>query len=169
MEFMISTLAQGGFSNSQASLYTLLLNEFVYIGITGTSNNTGRSAPLVRLGTHIRKSGSTKSVIWDDIFPKGVVSPELLSVRMISAFVPSPLLASRMEKAVVWRLQERLESGNLRNKYEPGLPVALTTEEQEYVNIFIGRVMVERADWISSQFGTDGEPEPQVQTHDGDE
>jgi len=169
MDFMISTLAPGGFSNTDASLYALFLNEYTYIGITGTSNNTGRSAPCVRLGTHIRKSGSTKSVIWDDIFPNGLVSPDLLSMRMVNAFVPSPLLASRIEKAVIWRLQERFDDGILRNKREPRMPVSLTTDEQEYADTFIGKVLSERTVWIASKFGTDCEHKTSMQQHDGEE
>ncbi|RCS47653.1 hypothetical protein DTL42_14120 [Bremerella cremea] len=167
MEFMVSTLAQGGFANTDPSLYSLLLNEYVYIGITGTSNNTGRNAPFVRLGTHLRKSGSTKSVIWDDILPNKVVSPDLLSVRIVNAFVPSPLTASRIEKAIVWSLQASLEDHILRNRRESGPPTALTSDEQQYADTFISRVLSERTEWIGSKFGT--EQEPTVQRHDGDE
>jgi hypothetical protein len=169
MNFMISTLARGGFANTDASLYALLLNEYVYIGITGTSNNTGRYAPFVRLGTHIRKSGSTKSVIWDDIFANTVVSPAMLSVRMVNGFVPSQLLASRIERAVVWGLQQTLERGIIRNKRVLRLPAALTTPEQEYAGVFMGRVLNERDGWIASQFGTNCEPELSVRQNDGDE
>lgn len=169
MDFMISTLARGGFTNKEASLYALLLNEYVYIGITGTSNDTGRNPPCLRLATHIRKSGNTRSVIWDNIFPNKVVSPELLSLRMVNAFVPSPLLASRIEKAVIWELQKRLDADLLRNKREPVLPASLTTEEQQYADTFIVRVLSERTGWIASKFGTDCEQESSVQTHDGGE
>lgn len=168
MDFMISTLAIGGFSSAEVSLYALLLNEYVYIGITGTSNNTGRSAPYERLGTHIRKSGTTKSAIWDDIFPNGIISPELLSVRMINVFVPNHLLTSRIERAIVWQLQERLEDGIVRNKRELRLPDSLTTPEREYADVFIGRVMSERDGWIASKFGTHCEPAISLRQHDGD-
>jgi hypothetical protein len=169
MDIMISTLARGSFSNAEVSLYALLLNQYVYIGITGTSNNTGRSAPSVRLGTHIRKSGSTKSAIWDDLFPNSIVSPELLSVRMVSAFVPSDFLVSRIEKAIVWELQRRLEDGIVRNKRESALPGSLTTPEHEYANVFIGKVISVRNAWIASKFVTNCEPNISVRQHDGDQ
>jgi hypothetical protein len=169
MDFMISTLAPGGFSNTEASLYALFLNEYVYIGITGTSNNTGRSSPCVRLGTHIRKSGSTKSAIWDDILPNKIVPPDLLAVRMVNAFVPRPLLASRIEKTVVWILQERLEDSILRNRREPGLPVSLTIDEQDFADTFIGKILSERTRWIASNCGINYEQETSVQKHDGEE
>jgi hypothetical protein len=168
MDFMISTLASGGFANSDASLYALLLNEYVYIGITGTSNKTGRNAPFVRLGTHIRKSGRTKSVIWDDIFANEVVSAAVLSVRMVNAFVPSPLLASRIERAVVWRVQQTLENNLLRNKREPGLPASLTTDEQQFANTFMDKVLSERTKWIATEFANNCGQEPSVQMDDGE-
>jgi hypothetical protein len=169
MDIMISTLVQGGFSNAEVSLYVLLLNEYIYIGKTGTSNNTGRSAPYERLGTHIRKSGKTKSVIWDDLFLNRIVSPEVLSVRMINAFVPGHLIATRIERAIIWQLQEGLEDGIVRNKPELGLPSDLTIQEQEYADVFTGKLMSERYGWLASKFGTNCDPDISLQQHDGDQ
>ena len=46
----------------------------LYIGITKSSNNTGISSPLGRLGTHLKKRGNTHSILKNiqEINPKKV-------------------------------------------------------------------------------------------------
>ena len=168
MKFMISTLAHGGFSIDEPSLYALLLNKYVYIGITGTSNNTGRSSPNQRLAAHAYKRGNTKSVIWGDLIPNSLAEPDSLSVRMLSIFVPQQLVPRHVERAIIFLLQERLKPGLLRNSRVPRLSKAVRPEEQEMAGRFVEGLLTERAGWIVSHYGNACLTEQSAQTDDGE-
>ena len=68
-----------GFDKEKKCIYAFTIvdhegNKFVYIGITKSSNNTGISSPLGRLGTHLKKRGNTHSILKNiqEINPKKV-------------------------------------------------------------------------------------------------
>lgn len=54
------------YKNDHRCIYAILIKNhgktFLYIGITGSSNNTGISSPLTRLARHIAPSGNTFSI-----------------------------------------------------------------------------------------------------------
>ena len=154
---IVSTLGRGGFDNTKRAVYVLLLNQYVYIGVTGASNNTGTSSPHKRLSTHVTKNGSTKSAVWDNIFAGSLVSEADLATRMISIHLDSRLNVNAIEKLCIYSFQERCEQNVLHNKREKKSPSNLTAEEQEFAEEFVEMIVRERQAWIDSNFGENTE------------
>lgn len=147
------TLPAGGLDASADAVYVLLVNKYVYVGITGTSNRTGRSSPHERLCTHVRKHGKTKSAVWKNVIDAGLLPKENVAVRMVSVFVETGDVATRIEKQVIHALQERLEAGDLLNKPEQKPPSGITSSEADFSKRFIGLILDEQKEWLESKFG----------------
>ena len=154
---IVSTLGRGGFDDTKRALYVLLLNQYVYIGVTGTSNNTGVSSPHKRLTTHIKKSGKTKSAVWDNILAGNLVPETDLATRMISIHVDSQKNVNNIEKACIHSFQDLCEPGILLNKHQKTSPDNLTAEEQSFAEEFVEMIVRERQAWIDSNFGENTE------------
>ncbi|MDA1166536.1 MAG: hypothetical protein O3B13_25860 [Planctomycetota bacterium] len=169
MDYIVSTLARGGFSKTDAAVYGLLLNEYVYVGKTGTSNDTGRSSPNRRLTFHVEKRGSTHSILWDDVFANSLVAPKDLAIRMLSIFVPTHLVAGRIERAAILTLQSRLEDKLLRNGPVRNLSHETTDEERQTADSFIDRLLEERKQWLRTNYATTSQPDPHARQNDGDQ
>lgn len=149
---IVSTLGIGGFDDTKRALYALLLNEFVYVGVTGTSNNTGVYSPHKRLGAHVLKRGSTKSAIWDNVFAQGLVPEDQLAVRMISIHADTTLNVDRIEKAVIHALQQRFNDRIFLNKRERQVSAEITDPEQSIADEFTDTIIRKRHQWIQSNY-----------------
>src|SRR4029079_1931652 len=57
------TFPAGGYDAGRIVYAFLFADRSVYVGITGTSNQTGTSCPLKRLSTHLVKRGNTHSAL----------------------------------------------------------------------------------------------------------
>lgn len=154
---IVSTLGKGGFDDTRRALYVLLLNQHVYIGVTGTSNNTGTYSPHKRLGSHVLKRGTTKSVVWDDVFGGDLVSESELATRMISVHVDSELNLNAIEKLCIYLFQGQSDEATLLNKFEKKQPSNLTTDEQRLAEDFVLMIIRERQTWIASNYGENTE------------
>jgi len=68
-EFVTVNFDGQGFCDKKRCLYGIRLRyekkEYVYIGVTGSSNGKGRNSPFGRLGTHLKKRGKTLSCLYD--------------------------------------------------------------------------------------------------------
>ena len=107
---MISAkFSPGGLILDTPCVYVLQIKteqiSWLYIGKTGTSNNTGISSPYKRLAKHLAKIGSTQSCIWDN---RHILSPNILqsaTIRFEAVPVPSEY-ASTAEKWLLWKFRE---------------------------------------------------------------
>jgi hypothetical protein len=79
----------GAYSLGRCVYIIQFADNSVYVGITGTSNNTGISTPAERIGLHLKKRGNTRSAMFDK------VSPLLRNKRFTISydFVPDEVLA----------------------------------------------------------------------------
>lgn len=153
MNILVSTLPKGGFDDSSRALYVLLMNEYVYAGITGTSNNTGLSSPHKRLGAHVYKRGKTKSAVWDNVLNTGLVSKEQLAVRMVTVYVDEEHDAARIERLVIHTLQDRIDRSLLLNNRVRTLPSDASEDERNMAHDFVDKVLLERQRWMNTQYG----------------
>ena len=154
---IVSTLGKGGFDDQRRALYVLLLNQYLYIGVTGTSNNTGIYSPHKRLGSHVLKRGSTKSVVWDDVFGGGLVPESELATRMVSVRVDSQLNLDAIERLCIYLSQGQFAQDILLNKLEKKQPSNLTVDEQRLAEDFVLTIIRERQAWVATDYGENTE------------
>ena len=95
------------YKNDLRCIYAIVIKSlgrtFLYIGITGSSNNTGISSPLTRLARHIAPSGKTYSIFrGNDTL--GEIN-ETSKARFIYTYLPENVLtyteARRLESKCV--------------------------------------------------------------------
>lgn len=115
---MISAVfGPGGFNRCMPCVYVIKIitqrKIWLYIGKTGTSNNTGRSAPYQRLSKHIGKIGSTHSCIWDNIKNNRLSLNDLKKATIY--FYATFIQEQFVNEAEKWMIME-LHDYNLLNK-----------------------------------------------------
>ncbi len=120
-----ATLSPGGLLESDPCVYILTLTaqglQKMYVGRTGTSNNTGTSTPYKRLASHLAKRGKTMSCIHqDNKFPAGFLAKA--SIKFVAVPVP-PNTQKDSERWVRWKFgSQKLLNKDKAPIHEPELP-----------------------------------------------